>query len=704
MKHILLVAALLSATSVFSQSLDYPATRKTDQVDAYFDTAVADPYRWLEDDNSAETADWVKAQNSVTERYLAALPQRQPVRQLYTELMNFERYGLPQRYGKRYFWTRNDGLQPHSVLYMADSLTGTPRVAIDPNLMSADGTVALSGTVPSPDGKLLAYGIAGAGSDWQRWKVRDLATGQDLADDLQWVKFTSAVWTKDGKGFFYGRYEAPAPGAKLTGVNVFQKLYYHRVGTPQSEDQLVAENREIKEWGFTPKVSSDGRWLVIGIWRSTASKNGLMVLPLADRGYQGGTPRVITGDFDALYSPIDVVDGRLLVRTDKDAPRGRLVSMDLKGPATWTTLVPEGPDAMTGASAVGGRLLLSYLHHASTLVRLHDAKGKRLHDIPLPGIGTASGFGGEWQDRETFFSYTSITTPTEIHRLDLSTGKTMLFKRPKTAFNPDEFETRREFITSKDGTRVPVFIAARKGLARDGRQPTLLYGYGGFNVSQTPVYSVTAATWLRMGGVYVLAALRGGGEYGAEWHEAGTLLRKQNVFDDFIGAAEWLITNKFTSPARLSIYGGSNGGLLVGAVTNQRPDLFAAAVPAVGVMDMLRYHRFTIGWAWASDYGTSDDEAQFRALQAYSPLHNIRSGVNYPAVLITTADHDDRVVPAHSFKYAAALQAAATGPAPKLIRIETQAGHGAGKPTAKIIEERGDVLAFIANALKFDLR
>jgi prolyl oligopeptidase len=704
MKHILLVAALLSATSVHSQSLDYPATRKTDQVDAYFDTAVADPYRWLEDDNSAETAAWVKAQNSVTERYLAALPQRQPVRKLYTELMDFERYGLPQRAGKRYFWTRNDGLQQHSVLYMADSLTGTPRVAIDPNLMSADGTVALSGIVPSPDGKLLAYGIAGAGSDWQSWKVRDLATGQDLADDLQWVKFTTAVWTKDGKGFFYGRYDAPAPGAKLTGVNVFQKLYYHRIGTPQSEDQLVAENREIKEWGFRPTVSSDGRWLLISVWRSTASKNGLMALPLPGGAYQGGTPRAITLDFGALYSPVDVVDNRLLVRTDEDAPRGRLVAMDLKGPPTWTTLVPEGPDALTSASAVGGRLLLTYLNHASTLVRLHDAKGKRLRDIPLPGIGTASGFGGEWQDRETFFSYTSITTPTEIHRLDLATGKTTLFKRPKTAFNPDEFETRREFITSKDGTRVPIFIAARKGLVRDGRQPTLLYGYGGFNVSQTPGYSVTAATWMRMGGVYVLASLRGGGEYGADWHAAGTLLRKQNVFDDFIGAAEWLIANKITSPARLSIYGGSNGGLLVGAVTNQRPELFAAAVPAVGVMDMLRYHRFTIGWAWASDYGTSDDEAQFRALQAYSPLHNIRSGTHYPAVLVTTADHDDRVVPAHSFKYTAALQAAATGPAPKLIRIETKAGHGAGKPTAKIIEERGDVLAFLANALQLDVR
>ncbi|MEO3691812.1 prolyl oligopeptidase family serine peptidase [Roseateles paludis] len=704
MKHILLVAALLSATSVHSQSLDYPATRKTDQVDAYFDTAVADPYRWLEDDNSAETAAWVKAQNSVTERYLAALPQRQPVRKLYTELMDFERYGLPQRAGKRYFWTRNDGLQQHSVLYMADSLTGTPRVAIDPNLMSADGTVALSGIVPSPDGKLLAYGIAGAGSDWQSWKVRDLATGQDLADDLQWVKFTTAVWTKDGKGFFYGRYDAPAPGAKLTGVNVFQKLYYHRIGTPQSEDQLVAENREIKEWGFRPTVSSDGRWLLISVWRSTASKNGLMALPLPGGAYQGGTPRAITLDFGALYSPVDVVDNRLLVRTDEDAPRGRLVAMDLKGPPTWTTLVPEGPDAMTSASAIGGRLLLTYLNHASTLVRLHDAKGKRLRDIPLPGIGTASGFGGEWQDRETFFSYTSLTTPAEIHRLDLSTGKTTLFKRPKTAFNPDEFETRREFIASKDGTRVPIFIAARKGLVRDGRQPTLLYGYGGFNVSQTPGYSVTAATWMRMGGVYVLASLRGGGEYGADWHAAGTLLRKQNVFDDFIGAAEWLIANKITSPARLSIYGGSNGGLLVGAVTNQRPELFAAAVPAVGVMDMLRYHRFTIGWAWASDYGTSDDEAQFRALQAYSPLHNIRSGTHYPAVLVTTADHDDRVVPAHSFKYTAALQAAATGPAPKLIRIETKAGHGAGKPTAKIIEERGDVLAFLANALQLDVR
>lgn len=431
-----------------------------------------------------------------------------------------------------------------------------------------------------------------------------------------------------------------------------------------------------------------------------------MVLPLAKGSFAGGKPQPIALDFDAQYTPIATSKGQLFVKTDKGAPRGRLIAIDLKNPVptAWKTLVAEGPDAMTGASGVAGRFVLSYLHHASTLVSIHAANGKKLQDLTLPGVGTAGGFGGRWNGRETFFSYTSLTTPTEIHRLDLTTGKTSLFKRPTTAFDPNQFETRREFVTSKDGTRFPIFIAQRKGTVASGSNPTLLYGYGGFDSSMTPTFGVTAASWLKMGGVYVIASIRGGGEYGSAWHEAGTKLRKQNVFDDFIAAGEWLVKNKVASPATLAINGGSNGGLLVGAVANQRPDLFAAAVPQVGVMDMLRYHRFTIGWAWATDYGTSDKEDEFKALLAYSPLHNIKSGSNYPAVLITTGDHDDRVVPAHSFKYTATLQAASTGAAPKLIRIETNAGHGAGKPTSKVIEERSDVLAFIANTMKLDVK
>ena len=706
-----LALAAVVATSAQAQGLSYPATRKVDQADTYHGTAVADPYRWLEDDNAADTKAWVVQQNEVTDKFLAAMPQRLPARRIYTELYNFERFGIPFHEGSRYFWTRNDGLQQQNVLYTAKSLNDTPQVALDPNAMSKDGTVALSGLAPSRDGKLLAYGVAGAGSDWQTWKVRDLATGQDLEDKIEWVKFSSASWTVDGKGFFYARYDAPKEGEALKGANYFQKLYYHRLGTPQSADVLVAENREDKEWGFGTEVSDDGQLLLISVWKSAGSKNGLMVLPLPnghfDGAFAGGKPQPITLDFDAQYTPVAVTAGKLIVKTDKGAPRGKLIAIDLKSPAPagWKTLVAEGPDAMTGASAVGGRFLLSYLHDAATLVRVHGADGKPLSDVKLPGVGTASGFGGRWGDRETFFSYTSLTNPAEVHRYDVKTGKISLFKAPKTAFNADEFETRREFVTSKDGTRFPIFIAAKKGLKLDGNNPTLLYGYGGFDVSITPGYGVTAATWMKMGGVYVLASIRGGGEYGSAWHEAGTKLKKQNVFDDFIAAGEWLVKNKVTSPATLAINGGSNGGLLVGAVTNQRPDLFAAAVPQVGVMDMLRYQNFTIGWAWATDYGTVKDSPEmFKALLAYSPLHNVKSGVNYPAVMVTTGDHDDRVVPAHSFKYAATLQAADTGPAPKLIRIETNAGHGAGKPTSKIIEERSDILAFIAHAMKLEVK
>ncbi len=712
--QVTVIASLLAgaAMSLHAQSpaapagLTYPETRKVEQVDTYHGVQVADPYRWLEDDNSADTKAWVKAQNEVTEKYLAAMPQRAGVKKLYTELYNYEKVGIPFKEGKRYFWTRNDGLQQQSVLYTAESLTATPAVALDPNGFSKDGTVALTGLAPSRDGHYLAYGIAGAGSDWQEWHVRDLTTGKDTSDVIKFVKFSSASWTVDGKGFFYSRYDEPKAGAALTGANYFQKLYYHRLGEDQAKDTLVMENKEAKQWIFGASVADEGNYAIIGVTRDTGSKNALFVLPLKNGSFSGGTPKPITTEFDAQYSTLNIHGNTLWVHTDKDAPRGKVIAIDLTKPEVknWKTVVPEAAEAMTGADVVGGKLFTEYLKDAATLVKVHETSGKFVREVTLPGVGTASGFSGRYNQNETFFSYTSLTTPSEIYRYDIASGKAELFKAVKTAFPVAEFETTRAFVTSKDGTKFPVFIGHKKGLKLDGSNPTFLYGYGGFNVNMTPGYNVTAATWMRMGGVYVLAVLRGGGEYGSKWHEAGTKLQKQNVFDDFIAAGEWLIANKYTTSAKLAINGGSNGGLLVGAVLNQRPDLFGAAVPQVGVMDMLRYHKFTIGWAWASDYGTVDNPDEFKALMAYSPLHTIHAGKKYPPVLATTADHDDRVVPAHTFKYTAQLQATDTGAAPKLVRIETSAGHGAGKPTSKIIEERSDALAFIANAFGMDVK
>jgi prolyl oligopeptidase len=651
----------------------------------------------------------VRAQNAVTDKFLEAMPQRMPVRKIYTELYNFERYGLPSKEGGRYFWSRNDGLQQQSVIYMAKSLTDKPVVAIDPNQFAADGTVALTGLKVSRDGRYLAYGKAVAGSDWQVWQVRDLESGKDLADKTEYVKFSSAEWTPDGKGYFYSRYDAPREGAALSGVNYFQKLYYHRIGTPQSADQLVYENPVEKEWGFGASVTDDGKHVIINVWKGSGRKNGLLVMPLKNGAVSAAPASVlktITLDFDAEFTPIGANGNTLWVKTDLDAPRGRVVAIDLtkRERADWKTVVAETKDTLTGADVVGGKILAQYLQDAATAVMVYGLDGKKLSRVSLPGVGSAEGFGGKFNDKETFYSYTSLINPTEIYRYDVSTGKSTLFKRPQTAFDPTQYETKREFVTSKDGTRFPVFIAHRKGLKLDGSTPTLLYGYGGFNVSETPSYRVTASTWMTMGGVYVSASIRGGGEYGAAWHDAGTKGKKQNVFDDFIAAGEWLVANKYTRPNRLAINGGSNGGLLVGAVVNQRPGLFGAAIPQVGVMDMLRFHKFTIGWAWVSDYGTSDQAEDFKWLSAYSPIHNIRPGVNFPPILITTADHDDRVVPAHSFKYAATLQAADTGSAPKLIRIETSAGHGAGKPTSKVIEERADILSFIANVFDMSVK
>jgi len=565
----------------------------------------------------------------------------------------------------------------------------------------------LTGMKVSRNGRYLAYGTAVAGSDWQVWQVRDLNTGRDLADKTEWVKFSSAEWTPDGKGYFYSRYDAPKEGAALTGANFFQKLYYHRIGEPQSADQLVYQNPTEKEWGFGASVTDDGKHVIINIWKGSGRKNGLLVMPLKNGAMTPTTAsglKTITLDFDSEFTPITANGNTLWVKTDLSAPRGRVVAIDLtkRERKYWKTVVAETKDTLTSADVVGGKIFAQYLQDASTAVKVHTLDGKQLRAVALPGVGSAGGFGGKFTDKETFYSYTSLINPTDIYRYDVATGKSSLFKRPQTAFDTTQYETKREFVTSKDGTRFPIFIAHRKGMKLDGSNPTLLYGYGGFNVSETPSYRVTASTWMRMGGVYVTASIRGGGEYGAAWHDAGIKGKKQNAFDDFIAAGEWLVANKYTQPSKLAINGGSNGGLLVGAVVNQRPELFGAAIPQVGVMDMLRFHKFTIGWAWVSDYGTADKAEDFKWLYAYSPMHNIQAGKKYPPILVTTADHDDRVVPAHSFKYAAALQATDTGTAPKLIRIETGAGHGAGKPTSKIIEERSDILAFIANV--FDVQ
>jgi prolyl oligopeptidase len=682
----------------YGTALTYPVTAKVNHTDNYHGTVIADPYRWLEDANSAETKAWVDAQNKVTQDYLAGIPQRDAIRKRLTQLWNFERYSVPYREGGRYFYSRNDGLQNQSVLYTMNNLSDKPRLLLDPNTLAADGTVALSGVEVSPDGKLLAYGIAASGSDWNEWKVRDIATGKDLADHIKWVKFSATAWTKDGKGFFYSRYDEPKEATKLADVNYFQKMYYHRIGTPQAADQLVYDRPDQKEWGFGGHTTDDGRYLLITATQGTAHKNRVFY---KDLSHADAKVVPLIDNLDAAYEFIDNVGPVLYFVTDRKAPRQRIIAIDTRKPdeANWQQVLAEGEDTLVSAHMVNNQLVAEYLKDARSVVKVVDLNGKLVREIALPGIGSAAGFSGKRGDTETFYSFTGFTTPTTIYRLDLKSGKSSVFRQPKVEFKPSDYETRQVFYTSRDGTRVPMFITAKKGLKLDGSNPTYLYGYGGFNISMTPGFSPANLAWMEMGGVYAVANLRGGGEYGEAWHEAGTKLQKQNVFDDFIGAAEWLVANKVTSPSKLAIGGGSNGGLLVGAAMTQRPELFRAAIPMVGVMDMLRFHKFTIGWAWTSDYGSSENADEFKALVKYSPLHNLKPGTCYPATMVTTADHDDRVVPAHSFKFASTLQADQAGSAPVIIRIDTKAGHGAGKPTAKQIEEVADRWGFLSKNL-----
>jgi len=672
-----------------------PETRKSDHVDVYHGVEVADPYHWLEDPNSEETKSWVLAQNKVSQAFLGQIPERESFRKELTQLWDFERFGLPRKRGNRYFYERNDGLQNQSVLYVADSLEGEPRVLIDPNAWSTEGVIDLASWTASDDGSLLAYSVSHGGSDWKEWKVLDVATGKDRPDHLKWVKFSGVSWSKDGQGLYYSRYDEPEPGAELTGANYYQKLYYHALGDAQSEDTLIYERPDEKEWGFGAEVTEDGRFLVIEVWRGTERKNQIFYKDLSQP--ESSVVELLSG-FDAEYQFLGN-DGRTFwVMTDVNAPLKRVIAIDLDQPQSdhWRELIPETKETLVSASVVGDRFFARYLKDASSVVKMHALDGEPLGQVALPGIGSSGGYGGKQSDQETFFSFTNFTTPYSIYRYDIATGKATVFRMPKVAFDGSEYKTTQVFYTSRDGTRVPMFLVHRKDIELNEKNPTLLYAYGGFNIPLTPGFSVTVAAWLKMGGVYAVANLRGGGEYGKAWHEAGMVANKQNVFDDFIAAAEWLNEHHYADADHLAIRGGSNGGLLVGAVSAQRPELFAAAAPAVGVMDMLRFHKFTIGWAWVSEYGSSDDAKQFETLRAYSPLHNLKEGVRYPATLVTTGDHDDRVVPAHSFKYAARLQAAQdpTGP-PTLIRIETSAGHGAGKPTTKIIEESADILAFL---------
>ena len=677
--------------------LVYPETHTVDLVDDYHGTKVADPYRWLEDPDTPDSRRWIEAQNDVTFRYLKEIPERRPIRSRLEALWNFERYGVPFSEGGRYFYFKNDGLQNQSVLYTADSLEAPPRVLLDPNTLSKDGTVALSTLAVSRDGRLLAYGLSSGGSDWIEFKVRDVATGLDRQDHLKWVKFSGASWLPDGSGFYYSRYDEPRPGDALEELNQYQKLYLHRLGSPQSDDRLVYERRDHKDWGFAGGVTDDGGYLLIHVWQGTEVKNGVFYIDLRS----GGPVVELLRDFDASYDFIGNDGPVFWFRTDRDAPRSRIIAIDVRSPdrGSWREIIPESKEALQTVALVGERFIAHYLKDARSQVRIFTLDGRLEKELELPGIGTASGFTGRRRDRETFYAFSGFTHPSTIFRYDFGSGHSAVHRQPRLLFRPDEFETRQVFYASRDGTRVPMFITHRKGLVLNGQNPTYLYGYGGFNVSETPGFSVGSLVWMEMGGIYAVANLRGGGEYGEEWHQAGTKSRKQNVFDDFIAAAEWLVANRYTSPPKLAIGGGSNGGLLVGACLNQRPDLFGAALPDVGVMDMLRFHKFTIGWAWVSDYGSSENAEEFKTLLAYSPLHNLRPGTRYPATLITTADHDDRVVPAHSFKYAAALQSAQGGAAPVLIRIETRAGHGAGKPTAKIIDEAADSWAFLVRNL-----
>ncbi len=686
--------------SKINHVFNYPVTRVDDQIDIYHGISLPDPYRWLENPDSPETQIWINEQNNITFKYLEQISVRETIKERITKLWNYEKYGIPFKEGDRYFYFKNDGLQNQSVLYTLKHLDDTPTILIDPNTLSADGTVALSSLAISNNGELMGYGLSKSGSDWVEIKVRDILTGKDLEDHLKWVKFSGISWTKDNQGFFYSRYDEPSKGNELEDINYYQKLYFHKIGTEQSEDILIYHRPDQKEWGFSGNVTEDGSYLIISVWRGTDPKNLVFYKDLT----QENSPVIeLISEFKANFSFIDNEGSLFWFKTDLNAPKSRIIAIDTDNPSpeNWSEIIPETDETLEGVGILNNQFIAEYLKDAYSSVKIFNLDGTFVKEITLPDIGSVSGFGGKRHDTETFYVFTSFTVPSVIYRYDLLTGISRVFRQPEIDFNPEDYQTKQVFYTSKDGTKIPMFITHKKGLKLDGHNPTYLYGYGGFNVSLTPSFSIANLVWMEMGGVYAVPNLRGGGEYGENWHQAGMKFNKQNVFDDFIFAAQWLIENNYTSPQKLAIGGGSNGGLLVGACMVQKPALFAAALPSVGVLDMLRFHKFTIGWAWCSEYGNAqENEAEFKLLYGYSPLHNLIENTRYPATLITTADHDDRVVPAHSFKFAAALQKAHSGENPVLIRIETKAGHGSGKPTTKIIEEIADKWAFLVDILQ----
>ena len=672
----------------------YPETRMDETVvDDYFGTKVADPYRWLENDTSAETADWVKAQTEVTNDYLSHIPFRSALKDRLTEFVNYERYSMPSKKHGRYIYSKNDGLQNQSVIYMQETLDGEPTVLLDPNKLSDDGTVSLGGISFSNDGKYMAYYIQRSGSDWVEIYVKDMATLELLPDHIEWAKFTGASWYKDG--FFYAAYDRPEAGKEFSNVNENHKIYYHKLGTDQNEDQLFYSNPAQPRYFHQVDLTEDEHYMFL----FESGQGAGSTLWIRDMQDPNGKFVQIADDMDYQYGPIDVIDDVLYLFTNYNAPKGRICRVSAKSPQmeNWVDVIPEGENVIAGISLAKGKMIVTYDKDAANHAYVYTMDGEQLHEIALPTYGSV-GFSSEYKEPEVFYAFTSFVFPTTIYQYNIDDNTSTVFRAPAIDFKSEDYETEQVFVTSKDGTKVPMFLTYKKGLQKNGKNPTLLYGYGGFNITLNPGFSTNRLPFIENGGIYAQMNLRGGNEYGEDWHIAGTKLQKQNVFDDCIACAEYLVNNNYTSPKYLALNGGSNGGLLVGAVVNQRPDLFGVAVPQVGVMDMLRYHLFTIGWNWASDYGTSeDDEAMFKALYAYSPLHTIQSGenVHYPAIMVTTADHDDRVVPAHSFKYAAALQAAQTGSEPKIIRIDTKAGHGGGKPISKVLEEQADIYSFI---------
>ena len=707
---VLTIAATLAMLAACSQNdtgdgnIVYPETATVEHVDVYHGNEVADPYRWLEDDvrESDAVRSWVDAQNEVTFAYLASIPERELIVKRMRELWDYERFSLPRKAGGRYFYSYNNGLQNQNVIMMQNSLDADAELLIDPNTWSDDGTIALAGYYLSKDGSHLAYTIQDGGSDWREAGVIEVESGEVLPDHLEWLKFTGLSWAADGSGFYYSRYPATSAEEKYQSLNRNMTVYFHRLGTSQDEDTVVYARPDHPDWGPRATVTDDGEHLVITISVGTDDRYSIVHQDLTEPGSE---PVMLIEGFDYDYSLIGNIGDDLYFRTNDGAPKNRLITINVNDPEpeNWREIIGETEDVLNNVSLVGGRIVTEYMQDAWSVVKIFELDGSEAGVVDLPGIGTAYGFNGYVDDPETFFGYSSFNMPSTISRLDVATGEVTVFKKPEVAFDPDDYQVEQVFYQSKDGTRVPMFIAHRKDVVLDGNRPTMLYGYGGFNISIQPSYSTTRLAWMEMGGVYAVANLRGGGEYGEEWHQAGTKLNKQNVFDDFIAAGEYLIENNYTNSDKLAIFGGSNGGLLVGAVTNQRPELFGAAIPAVGVMDMLRFHRFTAGRFWTDDYGSADNPEEFAALRAYSPYHNIRQGAEYPAILVTTADTDDRVVPGHSFKYAAAMQKAQGGDAPVLIRIETRAGHGAGVPTEKVIEDYADRWAFLVRNLDMRL-